>query len=270
LLLSTLLALAWGGLARADERILEFDSDIRVRGDAVLEVTETITVRSEGRDIRRGIYRDFPTRYRDRLGNRRHVRFDVLSVRRDDRPEPYRVESHHNGVRVWIGDAGTMLQPGQHRYTLHYTTDRQVGHFEGFDELYWNVTGNGWAFPIDHATARINLPGAVADDAWRVAAWAGAQGARGQSVNWRIADDRRVAFETTAALAPREGLTVAVGWPTGIVTVPTTLQRVRWFLADNGAVIAMLAGFTLALAWYLWAWLRVGRDPARGTIIPRF
>ena len=51
--------------AAADERILNFHSDILVFESGWIEVTETITVRAEGQRIRRGIYRDFPTRYRD-------------------------------------------------------------------------------------------------------------------------------------------------------------------------------------------------------------
>ena len=46
------------------ERILSYQSDVEVTADALLIVTETIRVRSEGNQIRRGITRDFPTRYR--------------------------------------------------------------------------------------------------------------------------------------------------------------------------------------------------------------
>ena len=42
---------------------------------------------------------------------------------------------------------------------LVYRTDRQMGYFSDHDELYWNATGNGWSFPIDHASARVLLPG---------------------------------------------------------------------------------------------------------------
>ena len=61
--------------AAADERILSFDSNIVVRQDGSIEVTETIRVRAEGKQIRRGIYRDFPTDYEDKSGNDYHVRF---------------------------------------------------------------------------------------------------------------------------------------------------------------------------------------------------
>ena len=47
--------------AAAREEILSYIADINVQDDGALEVTETIKVRAEGRQIRRGIYRDFPT-----------------------------------------------------------------------------------------------------------------------------------------------------------------------------------------------------------------
>ena len=61
----------------ADERILSYHSDIHIDADAGMTVTETIRVESEGNQIRRGIYRDFPTSYRDRFGNAYEVAFDV-------------------------------------------------------------------------------------------------------------------------------------------------------------------------------------------------
>ena len=55
--------------AGAQERILDYRIEVEIRPDASLQVAEHITVRAEGVSIRRGIYRDFPTRYRDRFGN---------------------------------------------------------------------------------------------------------------------------------------------------------------------------------------------------------
>ncbi|MGB5332555.1 MAG: DUF2207 domain-containing protein, partial [Woeseiaceae bacterium] len=64
----------------ADERILSFHSDIRVMTDGMIEVTETIRVRAEGNRIKRGIYRDFPTEYEDKLGNEYKVDFVPFAV----------------------------------------------------------------------------------------------------------------------------------------------------------------------------------------------
>ena len=142
----------------AEERIVNFISDVTVNADASLDVRETITVNAEGNDIRRGILRDFPTAYTDRRGNRTRVGFEVLGVTRDGRSEPYALESIGNGTRIKIGDADVFLSFGQHTYEIAYRTTRQLGFFPEFDELYWNVTGNGWTFAIDQARVIVRLP----------------------------------------------------------------------------------------------------------------
>ena len=139
------------GVACASEDILSYHSDILVRADGSMLVTETIQVRSEGNRIRRGIYRDFPTRYRDRWGNRVTVGFRPLSVRRNGSGEPWHSEDRSNGVRVYFGSASRLLEPGVHEYEFLFETDRQLGFFEDHDELYFNAVGTGWVFPIDQA-----------------------------------------------------------------------------------------------------------------------
>ena len=101
-----LLVLVWllPAIASSDERILEYRSDIQLRPDGQLLVTERIRVRAEGRDIRRGIYRDFPTRYRDRMGNHVIVEFLPLSVNRNGAPEPWHTKELSNGVRIYAHD----------------------------------------------------------------------------------------------------------------------------------------------------------------------
>ena len=139
----------------ADERILDYQSDILIHSDGNLVVTETIKVRAEGIDIRRGIFRDFPTRYKDRFGNQYKVDLNILDIKRNGAPEPFHTEKHSNGLRIYMGRASQMLTQGIHTYQLRYRTSRQLGFFKDYDELYWNVTGNGWMFPIDHASTRI-------------------------------------------------------------------------------------------------------------------
>ncbi|MCL6614383.1 MAG: DUF2207 domain-containing protein, partial [Firmicutes bacterium] len=93
-ILGLMLLAAWAVAAPVSagdgERILSFDSFIRVHRDGGMTVEEIIKVRALGREIKRGIYRDFPTDYRDRLGNRVVVRFEVLTALRDGLPEAYR------------------------------------------------------------------------------------------------------------------------------------------------------------------------------------
>src|SRR5579864_1438165 len=120
-LLATCLSLSAAGSARGQaERILDYHSDITLEDDGSLEVTETITVVSAGRQIRHGIFRDFPTSYRDLTNNRYVVGFQMLSATCDSAPEQFRVEEQFNGKRIYLGNPNTLVSPGQHVYTLTY------------------------------------------------------------------------------------------------------------------------------------------------------
>lgn len=258
------------GPGQAAERILDYHADITVDADAGVEVRETIRVQAEGQEIRHGIYRDFPTRYRDGHGMRVRVGFEPLALTRDGAPEPWRSERKSNGVRVYFGSSEALLPAGEHEYVFRFRTTRQLGFFADHDELYWNVTGNGWEFPIDHASARVTLPGAIPPADLALEAYTGPAGAKGTAWTARAEAPSQAGFATTAPLAPREGLTIVVGFPQGVVKAPDRRQKLRWLVDDNAGLGTFLAGLLVVLGWYLVQWWRVGRDPAPGTIIPRY
>ena len=258
------------GLCAADERILHYQSDIMIHPGGELTVSENIRVRAEGREIRRGIYRDFPTRYKDRFGNHYRVDFSVDSVLRDGNAESWHSEKRANGIRVYIGHADRMLRAGLHDYQIRFHTNRQLGFFAEHDELWWNVTGNGWGFPIDAASARIALPFDVPVADLELSAYVGVHGSTETSVRMAAIDGHTLEFETSRPLAPGEGFSVIAAWPKGLIAEPSRWRKMRWFARDNGAAIVLLSGLLLPLAWYYPAWSKVGRDPKKGVIIPRF
>lgn len=255
--------------ALALERVVDFHSAIRIQADGVLDVTERIVVEAEGREIRRGILRDFPTDYGDRFGNRVSVPFEVLKIMRDGSSETWSTERLSNGVRIRIGGADALLAHGSHVYEITYRTARQIGHFPDHDELYWNVNGNGWVFAFDHISAEVQLPKAVPARELRAEAYTGAQGARGRDYQYMVRDGA-VGFTSTAPFRPREGMTIVVGFPKGIVSEPGFLRRIGWLLSQNKGVAAGLAGFALMLAFLYWRWVEVGRDPVAGPRFPRY
>src|SRR5215471_14099476 len=179
--LAAVVPLAAQDQAEPDERILAFDSHVTVNQDGSMQVVETIRVRSEGESIKHGIYREFPTRYSDRLGNRYTVMFDIVSLTRDGSDEPYHSEDLSNGVRVYFGSSSYMLPNGIHTYRFTYRSNRQLGFFKDHDELYWNVTGNGWGFPIDVASATVVLPDAVRNQIRELDSYTGYEGERGKA-----------------------------------------------------------------------------------------
>jgi len=254
--------------AGAVERILDFISDVTLERGGDLAVVETVAVEAEGRDIRHGILREFPTTYYRPDGSRVEVGFVVQSVTRDGNPEDFATERMNNGVRVRIGSADRFLRSGRHEYVIRYRTTRQIGFFPQRDALYWNATGNGWTFAIDQAEARIRLPEAVPFE--QVSVYTGLQGATGTDARVVEREPGQIVFRTTKQLPPHGGLTVAVSWPKGVVTPPSSGQVARWWLADNLAVPVAGLGLALVLGFYFQAWKRVGRDPPRGVIIPLF
>ena len=248
--------------AGAQEKIYLFSSRATLLADSSLEVREDITVNVEGRQIRRGIYRDFPTKYTDSSGRTVRVGFDVLETLLDGREVPFKTESIANGVRVYIGDPDEFAPLGKRTYTLSYVTTHQIGFFEGHDELYWNVTGNGWDFAIDEARFTLSIPGDTPFNS--VEFYTGWQGARGQDA--RVLPDNSV--QTTAPLGPKEGLTVVYTWPKGIVTPPTIPFYIRFF--EKYAFHFIVALPVLLGILYALLWLRWGKDPSMPAIIPLF
>ncbi len=257
--------------AVAAERILGYEIEIDVRADGSLDVVEHITVRAEGTQIRRGIFRDYPTRYRDRHGNNVVVDLEVLAVERDGRAEPWFTENRFNGIRINTGNDDFLPQlPGEYRYTLRYRTTRQLGFFAEHDELYWNAIGTDWDFRIDAARVEARLPQPVPVDRTEVEGYTGRQGAQGQAYSARVVGPGVARWELTQPLAPHEGLTIVLSFPKGLIPEPGIGQRLAWLLKDNRGVLVALAGFILLLVFCVRRWRQVGRDPRRGVIIARY
>ena len=268
--LSLLLILLATGFAQADERILEFHSNIMILSDGWIEVTETIRVRAEGNRIRRGIYRDFPTEYRDKLGNRYEVDFKPQAVLRDDAREAWHTQKIRDGMRVYFGSANRFLTPGEYTYTFRYKASRMLGFFENHDELYWNVTGFEWAFPIDKAGATVTFGFDVSASDITHEAYTGPFGGRGRDYTAFVDASSRVLFEATKPLSTVNGLTIVVGWPKGFVHEPTQAERIGWLLKDNLNLLIALGGLVLMLAYYLPVWRRYGKDPDAGVLVTRY
>jgi hypothetical protein len=248
------------------ERILDYHSDITLEDDGSLRVTETITVVSAGQQIRHGIFREFPTTYMDPYNNRYVVGFQMLSATCDSAPEQFRVQDQFNGKRIYLGNPNAIVSPGRHVYTITYTTNRQLGFYKDHDELFWNVTGNGWDFPIDAASATVHLPLNIPADKVTLSGFTGPKGSR-ESRLASSSDDAGFEFTAQRPLVWHEGLSVLLQWPKGYITPHTFSQNLEFFFRDNRGALLLGSGFLVTLLYYLIAWSTVGRDPVRGVIV---
>jgi uncharacterized membrane protein YgcG len=266
--IAALLLVSAPAAARADEHILHYLSDVQIQKDGSIDVAETIDVRAENDRINHGIYRDFPTRYRGPHAAEVRIGFTFEGATLDGSSAPASVEPVGNGVRIKIGDPKAYVPVGEHEYVIRYRATREIGYFHGFDELYWNATGTGWIFPIDEAEARVRLPQATKFG--QRAVYTGPQGSTAANAEVVEESPGSILFRTTRALGPYEGLTVAVGFPKGVVAPPSFGSRFLDKLADYGPPLVGLLSLIGLCAFYYLAWARAGRNPRAGTVVPIF
>lgn len=131
------------------------------------------------------------------------------------------------------------------------------------------MTGNGWGFSILNASANVNLPLSVAAAEMSIAAFTGYEGISGQNYTGSL-QDGSATFSTTQTLAPREGLTIVVTWPKGLIPEPTAGQKAGYLLFDNRGLLLVLLALLLSSTYLYKSWSLVGRDPDAGIIIPRY
>ena len=204
-------------VALADERFLSWHSEIVVEKSGDLLVTETITVRAEGKEIKRGILRDLPVlrEGEGKGGLRTTKRFAVLSVKRDGKRENYKRERIKNGLRIRIGNKDKLLQKGRaYTYEIIYRTGRQLYFEEGREVLYWNVNGTEWEFPADEVSATVQLPEGIKGT--KVWGYTGKLGEQGEDYEATLTETGAT-IEATRPFRAKENLTVMLEWPPGLL-----------------------------------------------------
>lgn len=254
--------------AQAGERIVSFDARVEIRPDSSIRVVERI-VYDFGEAQKHGIYRDIPVKYGTSYGTQ-SLKISDISVTDAD-GAAYGVETSNEGryKRIRIGNPDTYVS-GARAYVISYVARRALGYFDGYDELYWNATGNEWGVTIERATATLVLPGSVEDAEVRMACYVGRFGSSERCSEPSAAAGNRidaVTFESNRLLGAGEGLTVAVGFPKGLVAEPSKWTEYADIVRDNPVILLPLIIFAIMFS----LWYRNGRDPkGRGTVVPEY
>ncbi|PVZ87094.1 DUF2207 domain-containing protein [Serratia sp. S1B] len=211
----------WSESDSAYEHILSFDAHARFNSDGSMVMRENIKIQALGQQFHRGIFRGLPLRWNRKDGKVFTVDYQIIQVLRNGVPEPYRLDRTNETLRLHIGSAEQLLHPGVYDYEIQYQVSNHFSRFPDWDELYWNVTGNGWAYPIDSASFHLELPAAsdYLDNKGRdsrlrtIDVYTGVKGEKQH--NAHILPDGSVI--TSQPLAQGEGLTVAYTWPRSIL-----------------------------------------------------
>jgi len=245
------------------EKINFFHTDLTVAPDGRLTVTEDINAHVEGIEFKRGIVRKLPLSFKDHNGREIKVHYDIGDVQMGGTSSPYHTETEDGQFIIYVGDKNTLLESGDYLYRITYSTQGQVGFFPSYDEIYWNVNGNGWNFEIDSISASIHLPASA--QVKQTACYTGEYGSTESDCSSSVSDGNTVNFQGRA-LYPNEGLTVAVGFQKGVVTEPPPPTFFEQHAVPIiGGIISLLL-----LLYYAVTWIRFGRDPEMPTVIPLF
>ena len=253
--------------AQQEERIIRFHSDIKIETDGRIEVAEHIRVYAGGKEIRRGIIREIPLYRENNKGKKVRMDYNVLAVRRNGADTRYEIKEENGNMLIYIRDMNVLLDPGEYDFTVVYESYGQVGFFDDFDELYWNVTGNTSVFAVEQASAAITLPRNA--NAIRTDFYTGVSGAKGKDCRVEDRGNMQV-FTSTRRLAPREGLTVAVAFPRDVITRPPPPAKAQALWNDNNYAVCGLAGAAIFLLFSLISILIAGRRPVKPVAIPAF
>ena len=239
------------------EVIRNFDSQIKINSDSSIIVTETINYDFETAE-KHGIYREIPVSYKTRNGSK-SISLEIQSVTIDGVNENYTVSKIKTNKSIKIGKLKTFVS-GEHIYVIIYKITGAINYFKDLDELYWNVTGNGWVIPIENVSANIELPNLNSNNT-SMSCYEGILGSTEKcTVENNINIDNA---KSTRVLISGEGLTIAFDFPKGIVKEPTKTEVIMNLIKDN--IIIILPFFVFMIMFYIWR--KYGKDPKGYTTI---
>lgn len=240
----------------ASEEITAYDVVIRLAPDATAEISETI-IYDFKENNKHGIYRSIPlTRGQGTTGELQLSGLEVSSEYAGENTKYSsqgfglkKIESNiwlealfgsnfdslfgtpQDSVSVKIGDPEAFVT-GRHVYTISYTAERAIGYFSDRDEFYWNVTGNDWEVPITTAHVTVVLPAQISPSDLHLASYCGMFGDKTECSEPILGLEEGTGRTTVSYTMPEEpeyytligrGMTVAVGFPKGVVALVGTV-----------------------------------------------
>jgi uncharacterized membrane protein len=236
-------------------RISNMQDTITVNADGSALVNETITLAFAGEF--HGIHWMIPIEYPGANQTNYELFVELTSVT-DENGRKLKYDSSTSGafrdLKIYIPDAVNATRTVE----IVYRVRNGTRFFDQYDEFYWNVTGNDWPVPIDHAAATVHFPD-TANGSLRAQAFTGVYGSTQRDATSKV-EGSSVDFETTNPLPMRGGMTIDVYIPKGILKEPNWLTKLIWFVGSNPAVF--LPPVTLIVMFVLW-WY-AGRDPDPG------
>ena len=261
----------------------EYELSRAADGGSQVTITETIVPVFPEFDQNRGILRAIPDLYQnvplhtevqsvtDASGE--DVPYEVTWYEDEDQQESF--------VELALGT--DEFVHGEQTYVIEYTQRNVVGAFSDTDadadEFYWDVNGTGWDQPFAEVSATVTMDAGLASALTGDAAcYVGAFGEPTQCGIQQADADGRATFTARASgLAPRETMTLAIGFVSGtfvpgehdpdyVSIYQPQIPVWATMLAIGGLVVSGLVVLTAIVL----RMLPDGGAPGRGTVIAEY
>lgn len=244
--------------AWADESIATYGVQLTVHADGTFHVREQIAYDFDGAE-RHGIFRMLPVRYTYDDNSDRVVEVTGVQVTSPSgAPTDVDLSESDGALTIRVGDPDSTVS-GQQVYVLDYDVRGAMNAFADHDEVFWNAVGPEWSAAIGRVTATVTGPAA----ATQAACYAGPDGSGLPCTSARVVGGKGVFAQS--GLQPFQGLTVAVAFPKGTVTVPPPILEERFsavqaFAVTRWTIGSALAVLLLGVGGVGWFALTRGRD----------
>lgn len=257
-----------------DWYIKDLQTEIILKEDSSLNITENIVADCGNALDKHGIFRVLPTYYVPENGKKVSLFVDLESITDfDGNPYEYSViKDRQNGTLTWkIGSADKTVS-GVNNYRIKYQVRNSV-RFDNpsFDEFYWNVHGQFWDLEVDHFLANIVFPEKINEKTvLEINKYDGNFGAKDLGIStYKWISPNTIQVESKTMLATGQGVTLSVTFPKGIITPPVLSFWEKYGGMIMGIILVLIPILVFLICFRLW-W-KHGRDPRlRRSIMPEF
>lgn len=215
------------------EQITLFKSKIELQQNTDINVVEEISYYFPS--LKHGMIREIPTDYKVQAGLKRPTTIKLNSLYYYEKSAPsFKYDMYErstsNGYTIFkIGDPDITIS-GEYVFVIDYTIKNMINYFDDHDELYINITGNGWEVPINQAYAELKLPGEITEKV----CYSGPRGGTESNCSFQDLGENELKVSMNGSLGVYDGLTVAVKMPKGTLEDTTSKQTVAMILANIG------------------------------------
>jgi len=208
---------------KAEEIINNFVTNIKINPDSSFHVQEKIDY-DFGNEEKHGIFRYIVYKYN--INDKDYsIEISNISVTDENNNKINFVVSDNRRIKnIRIGDADILVS-GRKTYIINYDVAKAINFFEDHDELYWNVTGNGWNILIENVETKVELPTSSPILDSQITCYAGAYGSKETctSFDFKFAEnsteDVSGAVFHTKDLLDTQGMSVVLGFAKDIVNI---------------------------------------------------